>query len=242
MIGKYHIETRPAPLSSPYPAKFRLGEEDEYVKYGHGALNPGRRGGDPFWTPQVITQIWYQAETGRIPISGGGYGGAFAGEGFDGLWLDMSEIVRPTRDGIHGREYISTAIDLGRKSPMLKFDAAGRLALQLPPLLEIPIPILFNPLPLPTPGRGARLAVAKAAARLGTFAFVDPEEWDDDLLPYADYIAPRLFNSQSPTLRLDSGQASNLQLPTLRPGSGQASNSQSLPLAWPDCYSPTIGC
>jgi hypothetical protein len=57
VIGKYHIETRPAPLSSPYPAKFRLGEEDEYVKYGHGALNPGRRGSDPFWTPQTITQI-----------------------------------------------------------------------------------------------------------------------------------------------------------------------------------------
>jgi glutamate synthase domain-containing protein 2 len=196
MIGKYHIETTPAPLSSPYPAKFRLGEEDEYVKYGHGALNPGRRGSDPFWTPQVITQIWYQAETGKIPISGGGYGGAFAGEGFDGLWLDMSEIVRPTRDGIHGREYISTAIDLGRKAPMLKFDASGQLALPPPPLLEIPLPILFNPLPLPTPGRGAKLAVAKAAACLGIFTFVEADDWDDDLLPYADYIAPRLSNLQ----------------------------------------------
>ena len=206
MIGKYHIETRPAPLSSPYPAKFRLGEEDEYVKYGHGALNPGRRGSDPFWTPQAITQIWYQAETGKIPISGAGYGGPFAGEGFDGVWLDMSEIVRPTRDGIHGREYISTAIDLGRKSPMLRFDASGQLALQLSPLLEIPLPILFNPLPLPTPGRGARLAVAKAAACLGTLAFVEAEDWGDDLLSYADYIAPRLSNFQPST--------SNFQPPT----------------------------
>ncbi len=193
MIGKYHIETRPARLSA-YPAKFRLGEEDEYVKYGHDWRMPGRRGGDPYWRPEIITQIWYQAETGKIPISGAGYGGAFAGEGFDGLWLDMSEIVRPTRDGIHGREYISTAIDLGRKPSMLKFDASGRLAFQLPPLLEIPIPILFNPLPLPTPGRGARLAVAKAAAHLGTFAFVEAEEWDDDLLPFADHITPRLSN------------------------------------------------
>jgi glutamate synthase domain-containing protein 2 len=201
MIGKYHIETNPARLSS-YPAKFRLGEEDEYIKYGHDWRMPGRRGGDPYWTPEIITQIWYQAETGRIPISGAGYGGAFAGEGFDGLWLDMSEIVRPTRDGIHGREYISTAIELGRKAPMLKFDAAGRLADPLPPLLEIPLPILFNPLPLPTPGRGASLAVAKAAAHLGTFAFVDPEEWDDDLLPFADHIAWRLsdFQRRPPSL------------------------------------------
>ncbi len=34
----------------------------------------------------------------------------------------MSEIVRPTRDGIHGREYISTQVDLGRKWMSLEFD------------------------------------------------------------------------------------------------------------------------
>jgi hypothetical protein len=190
--SRYHIPTEPAPAPLIYPAKFRLGGGDEYAKYGHRALRPGRRGADPYWTPQIITQTWYQAETGRIPISGAGYGGAFAGSGFDSLWLDMSEIVRPTRDGIHGREYISTAIDLGRKLPSLEFDPAGGLACRLPPLLEIPLPVLFNPLPLPTPGRGARLAVVRAAARLGTFAFVEPEDWGEDLVPFIAHIAPRL--------------------------------------------------
>jgi len=178
---------KPSPLSS-YPAKFRLGEGDEYVKYGHAALNPGRRGSDPFWTPQVITQIWYQAETGKIPISGGGYGGPFAGEGFDGLWLDMSEIVRPTRDGIHGREYISTAIDLGRKPSMLRFDAAGRLALQLPSLLEIPIPIpggnLFS---LASGGaiylRDPHLKVGEDQLNGGRFVPLTPADWKL-ILPY----------------------------------------------------------
>ena len=192
MNSRYHIPTEPALAPFTYPVKFRLGEGDEYVKYGHRALRPGRRGGDPYWTPQIITQTWYQAETGRIPISGAGYGGAFAGSGFDSVWLDMSEIVRPTRDGIHGREYISTAIDLGRKLQSLEFDSTGNLACLLPPLLEIPLPVLFNPLPLPTPGRGAQLAVARAAARLGTFAFVEPEDWNEDLLPFTAYVAPRL--------------------------------------------------
>jgi glutamate synthase domain-containing protein 2 len=190
--SRYHIPTEPAPAPFIYPAKFRLGEGDEYVKYGHRALRQGRRGADPYWTPQIITQTWYQAETGRIPISGAGYGGAFAGSGFDGIWLDMSEIVRPTRDGIHGREYISTAVDLGRKLPSLEFDPAGDLACRLPSLLEIPLPVLFNPLPLPTPGRGAQLAVVRAAARLGTFAFVEPEDWGEDFLPFAAHVAPRL--------------------------------------------------
>jgi len=29
---------------------------------------------------EIITQTWYQAETGRIPILEPGYGGKFAGE------------------------------------------------------------------------------------------------------------------------------------------------------------------
>ena len=41
----------------------------------------------------------------------------------------MSEIVRPTRDGIHGREYISTSVDIGRKLPHLAF-ADGQLSRQ----------------------------------------------------------------------------------------------------------------
>jgi glutamate synthase domain-containing protein 2 len=200
MPARYHIHTQPASALFPYPAKFQFGEGDDYVKYGHAALPEGRRGGDPHWTPQIITQTWYQAETGRIPISGAGYGGLFAGPGFDSLWLDMSEIVRPTRDGIHGREYISTTVDLGRRLPRLEFGPGCQLLSEPPSLLEIPIPVLFNPVPVPTPGRGVLWAVVRAAAELGTFALVNPSDWDGDLAPYADHVAPLI----TPTDDLDA--------------------------------------
>ena len=64
----------------------------------------------------MIATTWNQAETGRIPVSGAGYRGPFCGPGFDSMWTDMSEIVRPTRDGIHGREYISTSVDIGAEA------------------------------------------------------------------------------------------------------------------------------
>jgi hypothetical protein len=123
MSERYHIHTTPSPAPFSYPAAFRLMEHDDYVKYGHPVFEGRAARGDPHWTAEIITQTWYQAETGRIPISGAGYGGPFAGARFDGIWLDMSEIVRPTRDGIHGRETISTAVDLGRRLPAL--DAPG---------------------------------------------------------------------------------------------------------------------
>jgi ferredoxin len=78
--------------------------------------------GNSYWTPDIIHTTWTQAETAKIPVSGAGYRGPFSGPGFDGMWTDMSEIVRPTRDGIHGREYISTAVDIGRKPAYLTFD------------------------------------------------------------------------------------------------------------------------
>jgi len=131
-------------------------------------VNPEyERLGDEYYTPEIILSNWYQAETGNIPVSGSGYGGPFSGAGFDSMWTDMSEIVRPTRDGIHGREYISTSVDIGRKLPHLAF-VQGQLTSAPPPLMEIPVPFIFEVVP-PQFQRGAVIqAIAKAAAALGT--------------------------------------------------------------------------
>jgi len=177
--AQFAIRHSPAPFS--YPAAFYFAENSDYVKYGQPVFEGRTARGDDYWTAEIITQTWYQAETGRIPISGAGYGGKFAGAGFEGIWLDMSEIVRPTRDGIHGRETISTTVDLGRTLPALAFDADGQLISTLPPLVTLTLPVLFNPLPLPLPGRGALRALALAAGRLGTLALVDSGDWGLDI-------------------------------------------------------------
>ncbi|MCW3141601.1 MAG: hypothetical protein N2V72_05425, partial [Methanophagales archaeon] len=157
--------------------------------------------GDSYWTPEIISKNWYQAETGKIPVSGAGYRGPFSGEGFDSMWTDMSEIVRPTRDGIHGREYISTAVDIGRKSTAIKFDAHGKIASPIPPALSIPLPIIFNILPF---GRYENVyeAMARAASYLGTFMIVDADgEWfksrrhTSHLIPHISHLTPHGFEA-----------------------------------------------
>ncbi len=135
-------------------------------------VNPEfKRLGDDYFTADMILSTWYQSETGRIPVSGAGYGGPFTGNGFDSMWTDMSEIVRPTRDGIHGREYISTSVDIGRKLPHLEFEN-GDLTVTPPPLVETPIPVVFDVLPdFLNRGRVTRWVVA-AALEVGAFAMV----------------------------------------------------------------------
>jgi hypothetical protein len=118
--------------------------------------------GDDYWKPDILLTTWNQADTGRIPVSGAGYRGRFHGPGFDSIWTDMSEIVRPTRDGIHGREYISTSVDIGPKPLRLKFTADGKMLTPPSRLLEIQIPVILD---MPAwQAQGAHLAGARIAA------------------------------------------------------------------------------
>jgi ferredoxin len=123
--------------------------------------------GGAFWKPDMLISLWKQAEDGKVPVSGAGYRGPFTGTGFDSMWTDMSEIVRPTRDGIHGREYISTSVDLGRRLNHLVFDAEGRLVSKVPDTIDLPIPILFES-PTADLSANVREALVKAAAEIGT--------------------------------------------------------------------------
>lgn len=204
MSTKYHLPVQYAgPPKGGYPAGFAISDDGIYVKYGHQVFQGSSQRGDEHWTAEIITQTWYQAETGRIPISGAGYGGKFAGDGFDGIWLDMSEIVRPTRDGIHGREYISTRVDLGKGLMQLDFDANGSLRSSLPALVDLPLPIILGPLLDPLSGRGALLSIARAATLLQTIGIILPDEYESDMEGLEDYLAVRLNHSTLPEMPAD---------------------------------------
>jgi hypothetical protein len=129
--------------------------------------NPDRLSlGDSYLTPNQVDTLLYEASTGRVPVKGAGYRGAFGGDGWDGMWTDMSEIVRPTRDGIHGREYISTSVDLGWRPQFLEFDASGRMKTQPPQTHSLPVPIIFDLPPLAARQAAYINGLAAAAAAL----------------------------------------------------------------------------
>ena len=165
----------------------------------HKSLNPEYEAlGDPYWTPDIISRLWYQAETGKIPVSGAGYSGPFSGPGFDSMWTDMSEIVRPTRDGIHGREYISTAIDLGRTPAFLKFSKSGEIDGDEPLVMSIPLPIIMK-----LPAFGAlSIEIIKgwaiAARRLGTLMAIPQERNNESLDNLGKWLMPVLPEVSEP--------------------------------------------
>jgi len=157
------------------------------------SVNPEYKSmGDDYWTPDIINSTWGQAHTGKIPVSGAGYRGKFCGEGFDSMWTDMSEIVRPTRDGIHGREYINTLVELTRRPLRLKFNVDGSMTERFPEILEIPLPVMFQTPSFGMLGDGEMKAMVSAAKKLGTLMIIQPEIYKEEYHTATHNLVPAL--------------------------------------------------
>jgi ferredoxin len=169
------------------------------------SINPAYENlGNRYWTPDIIQTTWLQAETAKIPVSGAGYGGKFSGQGFDGMWTDMSEIVRPTRDGIHGREYISTSVDVGRKPSFLSLNGEQQHA-ELPQIMMLPMPLIIDMIPERYSLPALEAIFAATAVRTDLAAIIDSRMWPVDgldgekFLPYIAFY----FSSSAPLLPRD---------------------------------------
>ncbi|MBN1644036.1 MAG: hypothetical protein JW856_04390 [Dehalococcoidales bacterium] len=236
MPKKYHINSRPALLSTDYLHKFTIVRGENCINCGkctkvciyeahkrrtddprkmadpdttlcrncfrciqecpRGALEKSLSAefcniGGTYWKPDMLISLWKQAENGSVPVSGAGYRGPFTGNGFDSMWTDMSEIVRPTRDGIHGREYINTSIELGNKLNHLKFNSDGELASNVPDSVAISLPIIFDiPTEYLTPAIAK--AILKAAVVIDTCVIMPVTAITPELEKYASNIIPLL--------------------------------------------------
>lgn len=146
---------------------------NEYHEFVRISLNPDRAClGDSFFTSNQIDTIAYEAQSGMVPVKGAGYRGKFGGEGWDGMWMDMSEIVRPTRDGIHGREFISTAVDIGYKTNFLVFDSNGVSVGEEPRTFSIQLPMFFDIPPQSDGGELLWRIIAQVASEIDSLIVV----------------------------------------------------------------------
>jgi hypothetical protein len=168
--------------------------------------------GDAHWSPDIISKLWDQAETGKIPVSGAGYPGPFSGPGFDSMWTDMSEIVRPTRDGIHGREYISTIVDLGGTPTHLEFGENGDLLGDPSPLITLPLPIILKVPSFGTISENTIRGWAMAARRLETLIALPQTMVDDELAEFSQVLLP-MVSSEAQEVDIMAKDARLVEIP-----------------------------
>ena len=83
--------------------------------------------------------------------------------------------MRPTRDGIHGREYISTSVDLGSRPAWLEFDKAGALVTDMPPIVELQVPFVIDTTRLRSATDAMKTGMARAAKHVDSLLFAAPD-------------------------------------------------------------------
>ncbi|AKL97741.1 glutamate synthase-related protein [Endomicrobium proavitum] len=117
------------------------------------------------WTGQAINEIYKQADTGGVLLTSMGNPKPFPIY-WDKMLLNASQVTNPSIDPL--REPMETKTIIGRKPDKLEFDKKGKLTTEMPPQLELNVPIMFSAMSYGSISRNAHESLARAATELGT--------------------------------------------------------------------------
>ncbi len=122
-----------------------------------------------YWKAQVIEDIYKQAETGGILLTGTGNDKEFPVY-FDKILLDASQVTNPSIDPL--REPMELRTYLGKKPDSLSIKENGNGVMTLKtktlPQVKLETPIMFGAMSLGAISYNAHLALARAAQNAGT--------------------------------------------------------------------------
>ncbi len=120
------------------------------------------------WTPLAIRNVFKQAETGGVLLTGMGNDRPYPVY-WDHILLNASQVTNPSIDPL--REPMELRTYIGRKPDQLRIDSdeEPRLATELSPQLVLEVPILFSAMSYGSVSYNACLALARTAQQAGTF-------------------------------------------------------------------------
>ena len=116
------------------------------------------------WTSNAIKEIYKQAATGSVLLTGMGNPNDFPIY-WDKMLINASQVTNPSIDPL--REPMETGVIIGRKPGKLEFDKHGKLLTKLPPQVKLSVPVMFSAMSFGSISRNAHEALARAATELG---------------------------------------------------------------------------
>ncbi|HOJ92518.1 MAG TPA: glutamate synthase-related protein [Dictyoglomaceae bacterium] len=118
------------------------------------------------WNARAIKDIYKQAETGGVLLTGMGNDKPYPIY-WDKLLINASQVTNPSIDPL--REPMEIKTFIGRKPEKLEFDENGRLLIDPPPQLELEVPIIFSAMSFGSISINASESLARAAVEVGTY-------------------------------------------------------------------------
>ncbi len=134
------------------------------------------------WTPAAIKAIYKQAESGGILLTGMGNDQPYPIY-WDHLLLNASQVTNPSIDPL--REPMEVQTFIGRKPDKLDFKN-GKLETELPPQLNLELPVMFSAMSFGSISLNAIKSLAAAAREMGTVFNTGEGGLHRDLYEYGD--------------------------------------------------------
>ena len=116
------------------------------------------------WQTDTIKEIYKQATGGGVLLSSMGNPKNFPVY-WDKILINASQVTNPPIDPL--REPMETKVFLGKKPERIERDKNGKLKTDLPPQLELSIPVMFSAMSYGSISYNAHESLARAAKKLG---------------------------------------------------------------------------
>lgn len=118
------------------------------------------------WGSEMITDIYRQAQSGGVLLSGMGNPKEYPVY-WDKILINASQVTNPSIDPL--REPMETKVFLGKKSTVIERDKEGNIINNMPVNLELNVPIMFSAMSYGSISYNAHESLARAATELGIF-------------------------------------------------------------------------
>lgn len=140
--------------------------------------------GNSVFKQDDIDEILLQADTGGVLLSSMGASGENVPIYFDKMLLNASQVTNPSIDPL--REPMETSVFIGARPGCVERTKEGRIMDNLPPHLELKIPILFSAMSYGAISLNVHKALAIASERLGTYWNTGEGGLHESLYPYKE--------------------------------------------------------
>ncbi|MBR0081849.1 MAG: alpha-hydroxy-acid oxidizing protein [Clostridia bacterium] len=133
------------------------------------------------WQNDTIREIYKQAQSGGILLSSMGNPKPLPVY-WDKILINASQVTNPPIDPL--REPMETRVFLGKKPERVQRDETGALKCELPPQLELTMPIMFSAMSYGSLSYNAHASLARAAEKLGILYNTGEGGLHEDFLRY----------------------------------------------------------
>ncbi len=116
------------------------------------------------WKSDTIKEIYKQASSGGVLLSSMGSPSPLTVY-WDKIFINASQVTNPSIDPL--REPMETKVFLGKKPSQIERDENGNIITDLPPQIELSMPVMFSAMSYGSISYNAHESLAKAAKEIG---------------------------------------------------------------------------